>query len=123
MKKTLLNLSISIISSILCSIIIAFILSLLKVNNVLNSQSVDVIINVLTVIMFFVMGLLFSILQKKRGLLNALLITLVYLFIFFITQTLFPKDINYLTLIFRIVAIIFGSIFGVNLISKNDQIN
>ena len=123
MKKTLLNLSISIISSILCSIIIAFILSLLKVNNVLNSQSVDVIINVLTVIMFFVMGLLFSILQKKRGLLNALLITLVYLFIFFITQTLFPKDINYLTLIFRILAIIFGSIFGVNLISKNDQIN
>ena len=123
MKKTLLNLSISIISSLLCSIIIAFILSLLKVNNVLNSQSVDVIINVLTVIMFFVMGLLFSILQKKRGLLNALLITLVYLFIFFITQTLFPKDINYLTLIFRILAIIFGSIFGVNLISKNDQIN
>ena len=64
-----------------------------------------------------------KILQKKRGLLNALLITLVYLFIFFITQTLFPKDINYLTLIFRILAIIFGSIFGVNLISKNDQIN
>lgn len=123
MKKTFLNLSISIISCILFSIIIAFILTLLKINNVLNSNSVDVIINVITVIMFFLMGLLFSLLQKKRGLLNALLIIAVYLFIFFITQTLFPKNINYLTLSFRILAIIFGSIFGVNLISKNDQTN
>ena len=123
MKKPFLNLSISIISCILFSIIIAFILTLLKINNVLNSNSVDVIINVITVIMFFLMGLLFSLLQKKRGLLNALLIIAVYLFIFFITQTLFPKNINYLTLSFRILAIIFGSIFGVNLISKNDQTN
>lgn len=123
MKKTFLNLSISIISCILFSIIIAFILTLLKINNVLNSNSVDIIINVITVIMFFLMGLLFSLLQKKRGLLNALLIIAVYLFIFFITQTLFPKNINYLTLSFRILAIIFGSIFGVNLISKNDQTN
>ena len=123
MKKTFLNLSISIISCILFSIIIAFILTLLRINNVLNSNSVDVIINVITVIMFFLMGLLFSLLQKKRGLLNALLIIAVYLFIFFITQTLFPKNINYLTLSFRILAIIFGSIFGVNLISKNDQTN
>lgn len=123
MKKTILHLSISIISSLLLAIIISFILAILKVNNIVNSSSVEIILNILTVIIFFLMGFIFSLMQKKRGLLNALFIVLIYLFLFFITQTLSPKNINYLTMIFRIIAVIFGSIFGVNLISRNDQTN
>jgi len=123
MKKTILHLSISIISSLLLAIIISFILAILKVNNIVNSSSVEIILNILTVVIFFLMGFIFSLMQKKRGLLNALFIVLIYLFLFFITQTLSPKNINYLTMIFRIIAVIFGSIFGVNLISRNDQTN
>ena len=123
MKQTLSNFSISLFISILLGIISSLVLAILKSNNAIDANMSNICINVLSIVVFFVFGFIFSIKQRKKGLLNGLILTCMYLLVYFIiiqfSETTTP---TYLT-ISRIVAIMLGSLFGVNLVNKDDQTN
>ena len=123
MKQTLSNFSISLFISILLGIISSLVLAILKSNNAIDANMSNICINVLSIVVFFVFGFIFSIKQRKKGLLNGLILTCMYLLFYFIiikfSETTTP---TYLT-ISRIVAIMLGSLFGVNLVNKDDQTN
>lgn len=123
MKKTLFNFSISLIITILLGIIISLILAILKNNNSLSSNAADICITSLSIVIFFILGFIFSLKQRKRGLLNGLILTILYLIVYFIINSFMEKTTPIYLTISRIVAIMLGSLFGVNLVSKNDQTN
>lgn len=123
MKKSLFNFSISLISTLLLGIIISLILAILKNNNWISGNAINICTTSLSIIAFFIFGFIFSFKQKKGGLLNSLLLTIIYLIVYFITKSLNDVSTPVYLVISRIVAIILGSIFGVNLSSKSGQTN
>ena len=118
MKKSIFNFSMSLIITILLGIIISLILAILKKNNIINS---NICIISLSIIVFFILGFIFSFKQKKRGLLNGLVLIALYFIIYFIVNSLMENTTPIYLTICRPVAIMFGSLFGVNLSPKNDQ--
>ena len=121
MKQTLSNFSISFFISIFLGIACSLILAILKSNNAISANVSNICINVLSILLFFVFGFIFSIKQRKRGLLNGLILISLYLIVDFIfIQFSESKTPLYLT-ISRIASIMIGSLFGVNLVSKDDQ--
>ena len=123
MKKTLFNFSISLIITILLGIIISLILDILKNNNSLSNNAADICITSLSIVIFFILGFIFSLKQRKRGLLNGLILIVLYLVVYFIINSFAEKTTPVYLTISRIVAIMLGSLFGVNLVSRNDQTN
>ncbi len=121
MKKTLFNFSMSLIITILLGIIISLILTILKKNNIINSNVCEICIISLSIIIFFIFGFIFSFKQKKLGLLNGLILIALYFIIFFIVNNLLEKSTPIYLTLSRPAAIMFGSLFGVNLSPKNDQ--
>ena len=121
MKKSIFNFSMSLIITILLGIIISLILAILKKNNIINSNICEICIISLSIIAFFILGFIFSFKQKKRGLLNGLVLIALYFIIYFIVNSLMEKTTPIYLTICRPVAIMFGSLFGVNLSPKNDQ--
>lgn len=121
MKKSIFNFSMSLIITILLGIIISLILAILKKNNIINSNICEICIISLSIIVFFILGFIFSFKQKKRGLLNGLVLIALYFIIYFIVNSLMENTTPIYLTICRPVAIMFGSLFGVNLSSKNDQ--
>ena len=121
MKKSIFNFSMSLIITILLGIIISLILAILKKNNIINSNICEICIISLSIIVFFILGFIFSFKQKKRGLLNGLVLIALYFIIYFIVNSLMENTTPIHLTICRPVAIMFGSLFGVNLSPKNDQ--
>lgn len=121
MKQTLSNFSISFFISILLGIICSLVLAILKSNNAIDANISNICINVLSILVFFVFGFIFSIKQRKRGLLNGLILISIYLLIYFIFIQFSESTTPIYLTISRIAAIMFGSLFGVNLVSKDDQ--
>lgn len=123
MKKTLSNFSISLIISILFGIIISLILAILKTNNTINSNVAGICISVLSISTFFIFGFIFSLKQRKRGLLNGIILITIYLLIYFIVNTFNQSTTPIYVTISRNAALMLGSLFGVNIVSKDDQTN
>ena len=121
MKKILINFSFSLIISLLFGLIICFILALLKQNNIVNNNFVNIVINIFSILLFFLFGFLFSIKQKRLGLLNGLALVLINVFLYFILSVVNISTSPIFMVVFRSLAILLGSIFGVN-IFRNDQI-
>ena len=82
MKKSIFNFSMSLIITILLGIIISLILAILKKNNIINSNICEICIISLSIIVFFILGFIFSFKQKKRGLLNGLVLIALYFIIY-----------------------------------------
>lgn len=123
MKQTLSNFSISLIISILFGIITSLILAILKTNNSITNNVAQISISVVSIAIFFLFGFIFSVKQRKRGLLNGLILITIYLLIYFITNSFYPSTTPLYITISRNGAIMLGSLFGVNIASKDDQIN
>ena len=123
MKKTFFNFSISLFSSIILGIVCSLILAILKNNNSISSNVATFCINFLSIIIFFVLGFMFSFMQKKKGLLNGLILIVLYLIIYFICKSFIETNTPIYLTISRNLAILLGSVFGVNISSKNAQTN
>lgn len=122
MKKTLFNFSMSLIITILLGIIISLVLALLKNNDVIENNIAEICITSLSIIVFFIFGFVFSFKQKKRGIINGLFLILLYFIVYFIVNSFSENTTPLYLTISRPVAIMLGSIFGVNL-TKSDQTN
>ena len=67
--------------------------------------------------------IMFSFMQKKKGLLNGLILIVLYLIIYFICKSFIETNTPIYLTISRNLAILLGSVFGVNISSKNAQTN
>lgn len=121
MKKTLFNFSMSFFICFILGVLIALLLAILKTNNALSAQAADICISSLSVVVFFLFGFIFSFRQKKRGLLNGLLLIAFYVAIYFILKSFGNASSPVYLTVSRGAAILIGSLFGVNLSPKSDQ--
>lgn len=123
MKKYLLNFSMSFFCSLIVGIIVCLVLAILKSNNSLDDNASNICLTVLTILLFFIFGFIFSFAQKKRGIINGLFLSAIYLIIYFILNALNIYQSPLYITISRIASIMLGSLFGVNLASKGDRTN
>ena len=123
MKKSLINFSMSFLISFILGVLISALLSLITTFTSMNSTVLTIISSISTSIVFFIFGFIFSIKQRKKGLLNVLICCLFYLIIYFIFKWDNLSSSPFYIILIRLTSIILGSIFGVNVISKNDQTN
>lgn len=121
MKKILFNFSMSAFICILLGIIVSLILALLKTNHAISGNAIGICVTTLSILLFFLFGFIFSLKQKKRGLINGLALILFYLALYFIFASLDLTDTPVYLTVSRNAAILLGSLFGVNIASRNGQ--
>ncbi len=118
MKKSLLNFIMSFLLIFIPSILIVLLVTYLNNINVINYKTSNIIIYTLSSISFFFFGLLLSIKEKSHGFIRGLILTLIYILVFFIVAK--KKEVfNILFLVVRSIALMLGSILGVNFIKNN----
>ena len=110
MKNKLINFSISTIIVFISGLIVTLIISLLSNFNIINIKTNDILMICLSLI-------LYGFKEKKRGLINGLLLSLLYIaFLFFLKKLnpTFEYSSIYIT-IARVSLIVLGSVVGVNI--------
>lgn len=117
MKTKLINYSICLFTTFIIGLIATLIVSLLTSLQVINNETSK---NIMVGISFFLsmlLGFLIGYKEKRRGLLNGLLLSIIYLSIFFVMKTINANNMstNAFIIIGRISLLIFGCILGVNL--------
>lgn len=121
MKNKLINFSITTLIVSILGMLLTLITSLLCTFNVINITVNDYILIGISLIMFFLFGFIYGIKEKRKGLLNGLLLIIIYLGFMFTFKALNPSFTYsswYITLS-RCSLILLGSLFGVN-ISNHD---
>ncbi len=117
MKNKLINFSISTLIVFISGLIFTLILSILSNFNLINFKTNDILLICLSFILFFLFGFIFGFKEKKRGLLNGLLLSLLYIgFLFFLKK--FNQNFEYSSIyitIARCSLIVLGSVVGVNI--------
>ena len=117
MKNKLINFSITTLIIFILGLISSLIISLLFSFSLINSKTNDIIMICISMVLFFLFGLIFGFKEKKRGLLNGLLLTILYILFLFTFKLLNPSftySSIYITLS-RCSLIILGSVVGVNI--------
>ena len=117
MKNKLINFSISTIIVFISGLIVTLIISLLSNFNIINIKTNDILMICLSLILFFVFGFIYGFKEKKRGLINGLLLSILYKAFLFILKKLNPTfeySSIYIT-IARVSLIVLGSVVGVNI--------
>lgn len=109
-KKYLFTFSFLLLSLIVFSLIIV----ILKFNTNMTYKTLKTISLIGSSIFFLISSILNGKIHKKRGLINGVLMTSIYLIIVFIIK-LFNVDITISSIIIKIILIIVGNIIGVNL--------
>lgn len=120
MKRKLTNISLSFLSIIILGVVVSLIISLLSALQLISIKLNDNLLIGLSLGLFFLLGLLFGLLEKKKGLLNGLLISFIYLIVIY-SFSLVSKDYHISSIyivISRCLLIIIGSIIGVNIKKK-----
>ena len=121
MKNKLINFSITTIFVSILGMISTIIVSLLTSFNVLPININDIVMIALSMILFFLFGLIFGIKEKRRGLINGLFLTILYLGFMFSFKALNPSfeySSWYINLA-RCSLIILGSLIGVNITNRD----
>ena len=124
MKRKFANISLSFISVIILGVILSLTISLLSSLQVISITVNDNLLLALSLVLFFVMGLIFGLVEKKKGLLNGLLLTCIYLIIIDSIK-LINKSYEFSSIyivLTRSLLIIIGCIIGVN-IKRRKEIN
>ena len=124
MKRKFTNISLSFISVIILGVILSLTISLLSSLQVISITVNDNLLLALSLVLFFVMGLIFGLVEKKKGLLNGLLLTCIYLIIIYSIK-LINKSYEFSSIyivLTRSLLIIIGCIIGVN-IKRRKEIN
>lgn len=117
MKRKFTNISLSFIFVIILGVILTLTISLLSSFHVISINVNDNLLLALSLALFFLLGLIFGLIEKKRGLLNGLLLTLIYLVIVY-SYKLIDKDFQFSSvyiIVSRCLLIVVGCIIGVNL--------
>ena len=104
------------IFSILIALLLVFslILVLIKYNSSLSFKTMKLISLIGSSILFLLVSLLYGKLNKKRGLINGIIMTSIYLF-FVLVISLFNIEITISSIIIKSILIIIGNVLGVNI--------
>ena len=117
MKRKFTNISLSFIFVIILGVILTLTISLLSSFHVISINVNDNLLLALSLALFFLLGLIFGLVEKKKGLLNGLLLTLINLVIVY-SYKLIDKDFQFSSvyiIVSRCLLIVVGCIIGVNL--------
>lgn len=117
MKRKFTNISLSFIFVIILGVILTLTISLLSSFHVISINVNDNLLLALSLALFFLLGLIFGLVEKKKGLLNGLLLTLIYLVIVY-SYKLIDKDFQFSSvyiIVSRCLLIVVGCVIGVNL--------
>ena len=123
MKQKLTNISLTFLSIIILGVVFSLIVSLLSTLKIISIQVNDNLLLGLSLGLFFLLGLIFGLIEKKKGRLNGLLLTMIYLILFY-TLNLINKDYELSSIyiiLSRSLLIIVGCILGVNIKSRKSR--
>ncbi len=114
MKKTLKNLLISFSFILVLSIVLSLIFTIIRFNSNITNKIV-LTINLIFSSLFFLLGAIINgKLNKKRGIINGLIMTSFYLFIILILK-MFNINLFFINILIKSTLIIIGNIIGVNI--------
>ena len=112
--KTIKNYLKTLIIFILLSIFSAFILTMIRFNTNLSLSIINIIKSILSLFIFLLTSIINGKLNKKRGLINGLIMTSIFLFCIIILKV-FNYEIKISLIIIKSIIIIIGNIIGVNI--------
>lgn len=122
MKQKIINLSLTFVSMFILGVVLALSISTLTYFQIINVSLNDNLILIFSLLLFFLVGFIFGIKEKKKGLLNGLLLTIIYLISIF-TLKVISDSYQYSSIyiiLTRSLLIIIGCIIGVNISSKKN---
>ncbi len=125
MKRKFTNISLSFIFVIILGVVLTLTISLLSSFHVISINVNDNLLLALSLALFFLLGLIFGLVEKKKGLFNGLLLTLIYLVIIY-SYKLIDKDFQFSSVyivVSRCLLIVVGCIIGVNIGSRRLKSN
>lgn len=117
MKKYFSNISLSILFLFIATLLFSLILAILSHTNVISLDTTQIIIMIMSFIVFFTFGLIFGRKVQKKGLLNGLVLVLLYGLTLLVYYLLENKEWTLNTTIVngcRALLILIGSVIGVN---------
>lgn len=116
MKHKLINFSISTLIVFILGTLLTFVFSLLASLNVYSMNVNDNIMIGVSMLLFFLFGFIFGIKEKRRGILNGIFLSILYLGFLFLFKSINPdyQYSNWYIIASRCSLIILGSIIGVN---------
>ena len=115
MKNTLKSYMFTFIFVLLSTFIFSLILTLLKQNELLTYNVSNVVTTILSLSIFFVAGLLLGIKQKSKGLLNGIVLSILFVCINLIMGFNLNNIKDIVKFISKIFLILLGTLIGVNL--------
>ncbi len=118
MKKTLLNFIISFLISFIPLFLSVVLLSFLNYKQIINYKTCKILVATMSSIFYFLFTLILSKKEKSHGFLRGLVITIIYILLFLIIINE-KSTLNILLLAIKSVALMLGSILGVNLVKEN----
>lgn len=120
MKTKLINFSISLIFVLIIGSIFTLLFTSLCAFNVIDKHANDNIMLTLSLFLFFSLGFIYGYKEKSRGLLNGLLLVIIYLVLSFTFKKLDSKETfsSPYMIVARCSLIVFGSILGASLSAK-----
>lgn len=122
MKKTLSTYIIDIGLLFIISVISALILTTLRITNQIDNDTYELVIMIVSSITFFIGGLFLGIKMEKRGLLNGIILALIYTTFALLFNFLGLEKGIELTKIFELALnntlLIVGCLLGVNLTNR-----
>jgi len=118
MKKTIKSYSLTLIFLLLSTFIFSLILTILKQNDLLSMNTSNIITNILSLSLFFIASLILGMKQKSNGLINGLMLSMLYVCMCLISGITFDKISVVIKFIGKILLIMLGAIIGVNLNKK-----
>lgn len=115
MKLTLKSYSFSIIFILLSTFIFSLLLTILKQNDLMNLNTSNILTNILSLSLFFVSAVILGMKVKRKGLVNGIIYSIIYICVNLIIGISFPNSISIIKFISKILLIILGTIIGVNI--------
>lgn len=115
MKTTMKSYSFTFIFILLSTFIFSLILSILKQNDLISINTSNIITTILSLSLFFVAALILGMKQKNKGLLNGLMLAILYVCMCLISGITFTSISVIFKFILKILLIMLGTIIGVNL--------
>ena len=115
MKTTIKSYTISLLFILLSTLIFSLVLTILNQNNLLSVTTSNITSTILSLSLFFIASVILGFKMKKKGLLNGIILSLIYISINLIIGFNFINYISIIKFISKIFLIILGVIIGVNL--------
>ena len=115
MKTTIKSYIISLLFIFLSTFIFSLVLTILKQNDLISITTSNITSSILSLLLFFIGAIILGIKIKKKGLINGLILSILYISTSLIVVIHLTNLTSIIKFISKIILIILGTIIGVNL--------